>query len=173
VPARRPRLGRNAVIDGIEDPADWKAIRDGVRESFEPADYAEELIAERIALNLWKRRRVDVYQAATARKWINVAYSHLQVVGAYAQGTLAKGEMPEPDERDLYIEERVRLLGMSDDIQRVMRYDAHLHRQTLQLMHELEAMQARRRGENAPLASRSTTACRAPDPESCAPPVYK
>ncbi|MEK7247128.1 MAG: hypothetical protein AAB092_01520, partial [Chloroflexota bacterium] len=33
-----------------------------------------------------------------------------------------------------------------------MRYEAHLHRQWLQTQHELEAMQARRRGESTPLA---------------------
>jgi ribosomal protein S2 len=32
------------------------------------------------------------------------------------------------------------------------RYEAHLHRQWLQTQHELEAMQARRRGESTPLA---------------------
>lgn len=33
-----------------------------------------------------------------------------------------------------------------------MRFEAHLHRQLLQTLHELEARQARRQGEQAPLA---------------------
>jgi hypothetical protein len=33
-----------------------------------------------------------------------------------------------------------------------MRYEAHLHRQYIQTLHELEALQARRRGERTPLA---------------------
>ncbi len=33
-----------------------------------------------------------------------------------------------------------------------MRYEAHLHRQLLQTMHELEALQARRQGHATPLA---------------------
>jgi len=37
-------------------------------------------------------------------------------------------------------------------LDKVTRYEAHLHRQLVQTMHELEAMQDRRRGHAAPLA---------------------
>ncbi len=38
------------------------------------------------------------------------------------------------------------------ELEKVMRYEGHLHRQVLQTLHELEAMQARRAGRSAPLA---------------------
>jgi hypothetical protein len=38
------------------------------------------------------------------------------------------------------------------ELEKVMRYEGHLHRQLLQTLHELEAMQARRAGKPAPLA---------------------
>jgi hypothetical protein len=38
------------------------------------------------------------------------------------------------------------------ELEKVMRYEGHLHRQLLQTLHELEAMQARRAGQVAPLA---------------------
>jgi len=38
------------------------------------------------------------------------------------------------------------------ELEKVMRYEGHLHRQLLQTLHELEAMQARRAGRSAPLA---------------------
>lgn len=38
------------------------------------------------------------------------------------------------------------------ELEKVMRYEGHLHRQLLQTLHELEAMQARRAGRPAPLA---------------------
>ncbi len=38
------------------------------------------------------------------------------------------------------------------ELEKVMRYEGHLHRQLLQTLHELEAMQARRAGQAAPLA---------------------
>jgi len=47
---------------------------------------------------------------------------------------------------------RERMLPEGADLERVMRYEAHLHKQLVQTMHELEAMQDRRRGHAAPLA---------------------
>ena len=38
------------------------------------------------------------------------------------------------------------------ELEKVMRYEGHLHRQLLQTLHELEAMQARRAGKPTPLA---------------------
>jgi hypothetical protein len=37
-------------------------------------------------------------------------------------------------------------------LDRVQKYESHLHRQLVQTMHELEALQARRRGETVNLA---------------------
>ena len=37
-------------------------------------------------------------------------------------------------------------------VENLMRYEAHLHRQCMQTLHELEAIQARRHGERTPLA---------------------
>jgi hypothetical protein len=47
---------------------------------------------------------------------------------------------------------RERTLPHSEDTEKILRYEAHLHRQLLQTLHELEAMQARRAGQAAPLA---------------------
>jgi len=48
--------------------------------------------------------------------------------------------------------QRERALPHREDTDKVMRYEAHLHRQLLQTLHELEARQARRAGQAAPLA---------------------
>jgi hypothetical protein len=47
---------------------------------------------------------------------------------------------------------RGRLLPHPMKLEQIMRYEAHLHRQLLQTLHEYEADQARGRGERAPLA---------------------
>ncbi|HUS82481.1 MAG TPA: hypothetical protein VM013_04395, partial [Dehalococcoidia bacterium] len=44
-----------------------------------------------------------------------------------------------------------RLLPDEENLGKVIRYEAHLHRQLLQTMHELEALQARRQGRQTPL----------------------
>jgi hypothetical protein len=45
-----------------------------------------------------------------------------------------------------------RALPNEKTLDRIMRYEAHLHRQLVQTLRELEAMQARRAGQAAPLA---------------------
>ncbi len=48
--------------------------------------------------------------------------------------------------------QRERILPSREDADKVMRYEAHLHRQLIQTLHELEAMQDRRTGGRTPLA---------------------
>ena len=45
-----------------------------------------------------------------------------------------------------------RMLLAEPNLAKLIRYEAHLHRQLLQTMHEIEALQARRQGQVAPLA---------------------
>ncbi len=47
---------------------------------------------------------------------------------------------------------RERLLPDEPSLGKVIRYEGHLHRQLLQTLHELEAIQARRQGLQTPLA---------------------
>src|SRR5947208_15937236 len=44
-----------------------------------------------------------------------------------------------------------RLIPGEKELSLLMRYEGRLHRHLLQLLHELEAMKARRRGESTPL----------------------
>jgi hypothetical protein len=53
-------------------------------------------------------------------------------------------------ERQQLVQER--LLPDQQGLGKVIRYEAHLHRQLLQTLHELEAIQARRQGLQTPLA---------------------
>jgi len=53
---------------------------------------------------------------------------------------------------DLLAARRDRILPKEADLQKIARYEAHLGRQMYQALHELEALQARRRGRAAPLA---------------------
>ena len=48
--------------------------------------------------------------------------------------------------------EDIHLMPDSDDLERIMRYDAHLSRQLYQALHELEALQARGRGDAVSVA---------------------
>jgi len=55
-------------------------------------------------------------------------------------------------ERDISRKVRERILDDDATLQKIARYEAHLSRQLYQALHELEALQTRRLGGNAPLA---------------------
>lgn len=75
----------------------------------------------------------------------------------YAERTLKipHGLTIAPDEIDKQFSRR--LLPPEQTLERIMRYEAHLHRQWVQTIHELEALQARRKGERTPLARLDVT----------------
>ncbi len=52
----------NPVIGG-ETVEDWDEHRNGIRESFMPQSYGDEVICENIALNRWKRKREELWYA--------------------------------------------------------------------------------------------------------------
>jgi hypothetical protein len=93
--------------------------------SLAPRGYLETVLAERMALAAWRLSRITRYEVACL---------------------VAKGrEAPSDDQAD-------RLLPDPEDIDRIVRYEAHLSRQFYQALHELGAQQARRHGQAAPLA---------------------
>jgi hypothetical protein len=55
-------------------------------------------------------------------------------------------------EKEISNKVRERILPEDDALQKIARYEAHLSRQLYQALHELEALQTRRSGGNAPLA---------------------
>ena len=141
-----------AVIDGIEDPKDWEWHRRGILESLDPEGVLEFVLADHIAFTLWKLRRVAFYQALQTRWHIDQAEHDLAVANAYADGTLSKAPLVRPDSEQVYGAELLRVLPQTDTLAKIMRYEAHLHRQYIQTLHELEAIQARRKGGHVPLA---------------------
>jgi hypothetical protein len=141
-----------AVIDGMEDPEEWQWHRDGIIESFQPEGVLEFTLAERVALILWKLKRVEFYQSLQTRLFIDKTESDMQVAEAYANRTLAEGVYPQIDPEEVRRHELLRALPPDDVLDRTIRYEAHLHRQYVQTMHELEALQTRRTGGQSPLA---------------------
>ena len=141
-----------AVIDGIEDPKEWEWHRQGIIDSLKPEGVLEFVLADQIAFTLWKLRRVAFFQALQTRWHIDQTEYDLAVVNAYAAGTLSKGELAHPDSTEVYGAELLRVLPTGAVLDKIMRYEAHLHRLYTQTLHELEALQARRRGQPAPLA---------------------
>ncbi|MFQ5474006.1 MAG: hypothetical protein ACE5FA_14140 [Dehalococcoidia bacterium] len=140
-----------AVIDGIEDPEEWQWHRDGIIESLQPEGVLEFTLAERVALLYWKLKRVEFYQALETRHNIDMTEKYLQTIEMH-RNPLPSGEVPELDPEFVRRYELLRVLPGEDVLARIIRYSSHLHRMVHATIHELEAIQTRRKGGQSPLA---------------------
>lgn len=148
------------VIPGMERQEDWLRHYDGLIESFQPEGNFEQLLIYRLAHVAWRIHRVSRFEQAVIEhqvskteedRWrADALYYGLEAIIDQADGK--SDDIPEPTPEELQNAREMRIIPWKDDLARVMRYEAQLHRQFLQTLHELEAAQARRRGERAPLA---------------------
>jgi hypothetical protein len=53
------------VVLGVEKKEDWEEHRDGILESLQPEGHLEEVLAERVALLIWRLHRVTRYETET------------------------------------------------------------------------------------------------------------
>ncbi len=129
-PKTRSGKARIALNDGIastrlvvpgESRETWAAHRQQMLEALAPVGPVEAAMAERVASALWRLHRVTAYEEAAIM------------------------------ERHDLEPASARLLPHPLDIDKIIRYEAHLSRQLYQALHELEAMRAGRRGQAAPL----------------------
>jgi hypothetical protein len=149
------------IIPNFENLSDWEAHRDGVFDSLQPQGHLEYMLAERIAIALWKLRRLEWVQMTETVKHMADAEHDLQVAQAYKERTLSKGEFPDIPEDEVNFEQSGRMIPTDLVLPRLLRYETHYHRQYIQTLHELEAMQIRREGGATPLARLDITG--APD----------
>ena len=140
------------VVRQVESVEDWYRHVEQVIADLEPGGYVETMLAERAAEIFWRLRRVSQYEADK----ISVALD--QMPEEYA-ATLKYGEKisGKPFEvgvtpEKVQMQTGVRMVPDPETLNVITRYESHLHRQLLQTLHELEAMQDRRRGERSPLS---------------------
>jgi hypothetical protein len=123
------------VISEIESEEDWEAHVAGQLEALNPEGELETVLAHRIALTLWRLNRLigfECYALAPTEFFLN-EYRALQ------NGLSGRTS-------------RIDRAFPTHSIEQIQRYEAHLHRIFLKDLHELEALQARRRGDATPLA---------------------
>src|SRR5262249_15594476 len=128
-------LSTAPVIPGIENEADWQAHLDGQLAALKPLDDLELVLAHRIALTLWRLNRLVPFDRYA------LAPSELYMEKLAALRKRNGDATPAPDRH-----------FPTTSIDDVQRYEAHLHRIFLKDLHELEALQTRRRGDPTPLA---------------------
>lgn len=95
------------VLPGIEDPSDWEVHCDGVLESLMPVGYLETELAERVAMLLWRLRRVQRYeQTATSTR-------HASKERKVAR--LLSRESTEVQERTHWVHEALRVMAQEQE----------------------------------------------------------
>jgi hypothetical protein len=175
IPNLRHGLRAHTIaIAGLEDHAGWVTFRDGVVSSLAPEGDLELELARAVAECLWRRRRIPRHE----RQLVEVQRTRAEVKAGYDDYARRVTEMedrelagvePSQAERvrniarnyyggmavDAQIEKRIPadpILPAKEDLDRLIRYEAHLTRQVYHALHELQALQSVRRGEPAPLA---------------------
>ena len=128
--AGKEKVALNAIKSGLtsvrpilpgESRADWDAFRRAIIDDLAPYSPVATELAEGVAFGFWRRRRLITYQLAVIAE-----RQHLEQASA-------------------------RLLPNPLDIEKIIRYETHVNRQVHQGLHELEAMEADRRGQPTPL----------------------
>ncbi|MGH2348542.1 MAG: hypothetical protein ACRDFT_03630, partial [bacterium] len=161
-PAGKANSSRNAVkhglrsgvpvIPGVESFEEWEEFRDGIIASYAPEGRLETELAGRCASLLWRKRRAQNYETEMTAHTLDNIPDDLGDIARY--GALIGKPIDESNLMDK-IEEQIsrRTLASREHMERVIRYESHLHRLWVQTHHELEAWQARRKGDRpSPLA---------------------
>jgi hypothetical protein len=152
----------NAIIHGINshypvvNPSEsieaWEFHFDGIKASLAPEGHLELILVLRIAQILWRLERVVYFETAViGTRNIDVAggvIGNVKFIKEHAGKTIDPNTMAH-----LTLQETVdRLIPDNENLERIKRYEAHHHRMWIQTLHELEALQTRRKGGTTPLA---------------------
>jgi hypothetical protein len=182
-PEGKAIVSRNAVRNGLyaapsiavgdEAPGDWDHFHRDIVEDRSPDGPLEASLASRVAILLWRLRRLHRAEAAA----ITDRLAHNDAVAAARAARY--GDEPDDEDEDeddadqedgsgslvppalsfyatAFVGRRTPppppLLPDERTLATLVRFEAHLNRQLMQTLHELEALQSRRRGSPSPLA---------------------
>lgn len=135
-PDGKAMSSKNAVRHGLlggelllpdEDAEELERFRAGVLERLQPEDDVERFMADRVIANAWRLKRVYRIETEVLRR--------LKYEGTTVDFGVAL-------ERDLH---------HGDNLPKLARYESMLDRGLRRALHELERLQARRRGEHVPV----------------------
>ena len=132
---RHGMLSTNPVLPEIEKQSDWEDHLAGQIAAFKPVGDLELVLTHRTALTLWRLNRLIGFERYALRP----LEPYLNELTALRRGLNGA-------------EARLDRVFPTGSIENVQRYEAHLHRMFLKDLHELEALQSRRRGDPTPLA---------------------
>ena len=165
-------LTARQVILPTEDPDEFDSFRAALMNSLNPQDALEAALADKIAIDTWRLRRIPKLEASFFRRgylehasWLTSerepAVSRQETVKIALMSpseqqaheeALKKREMARAQRDPLYYISQV-LKHYSPELSNLSRHEAALTRSWFTSMHELERLQARRAGEHVPAAT--------------------
>ncbi len=150
--ATRHGLRAAAIVAGAETLEEWQEFHRDALAALAPEGAIERSLATRVAESLWRLRRVPAAEAAAITRVIHGDDEHRKNLRKYLPAdsiylTLADEPTDAPVGSG-----STHVLPHERDVNNIVRYEAHLNRQLTGSLHELEALQERRRGNHAPLA---------------------
>jgi hypothetical protein len=160
-PEGKARSSRNAIkhgiraphpfiIEGLESPQEWEALKAAVIESWQPVGGYELELATNVAWGHWRLRRCRRYENAVLGRQVEETEAELQHADAYEDELPDGAPLPEIDPRRLLHNQHLRLIPDGWSIDRMLRNESHVRKALSQDIQELELQQARRRGERPP-----------------------
>ena len=141
------------VIADFESVKDWEEFYEGYRESLQPEGTVEEDIVYNIAANRWRQRRVIHAETAEINEQVWKTADDLGLADAYANSITKEhepGQLPDPEPVRVLLRQQSRVIPSSTALDRLVRYESHLHRVCSQLHIQLEVIQNRRQGKPTP-----------------------
>ncbi len=144
-PVKHGVLAQTPVIPLVEREEDWQRLRDGVFEYFAVEGAMEEALADRIAGIIWRLYRVVRYESEAINRYLH------EVPRDWGTSRRMSGqEMPAETTPEMVQEMdgmlMARLLPGQETLEKVMRYEARLHRFLLQSVHQLLLLKGLKKG---------------------------
>jgi hypothetical protein len=140
---RRSRMNaeKHGILSGVVPKAEHHAYGEhlqGLRDCYMPVGYVEEFLVERIGVALWRLRRLARYESLQFTLGVE-----------FTKKSLKNEQREDPEFLSLAVAQS----GTVDEAEakKFSRYESHLERSLYRSMHELEAMQDKRKGRTAPL----------------------
>ena len=136
----------NPSVVANETRDDWLAFHDATMEALAPEGAVEQAFASRIASLSWRLRRVPDAEADVINRVVEYHLSFFNVTPE---------EWKELDAMPFYSRpshEPPPVFPNEKKLSGIHRVEAHLNRQLMHTLHELEALQDRRRGHRPSLA---------------------
>jgi hypothetical protein len=141
------------VIPEVEDFDEWDRFRDGIIASYAPEGSHETELARRVALLLWRLRRAGRYETEMVAHSLDAIPADMGRSAAREAAVARYGAAQGIATMETHLMDKIeiamsaRMLPSKENMEKIMRYEAHLHRMYIQTKHELEAIQSHRKGD--------------------------